>query len=952
MRRNDPPHRPLAGAGSGSGRPVYTPYSFLPPGASSAFGSSAALYPPVPAAAGQVASMRQDQADESMLPSPPISTRTSSGDPHTLASMSTAISGGAFVPGEGEMGSEDVLGAGGSSSQPPKIIQKADRSCKKCRERRVRCGREYPTCSRCKKRRDACNYGEGVYVEETVEGSDQQRIADLEGKISSLQSQLRAGTSSSSRHSTAGASHSSPSPLSRSSLACDIARVITEALSLPDQSVLQAFVSEEERNARRPSFSSLDFRLASSGITVALTFHLLDTASRACDSKMPALAGIAARVPVLKSRIHELEPPDVVNVAVLCALGARTSPHCNFFGVASVHGPDGAPSAGLFQVVGRRREDFCVTLERRARDTAWAYGLFRTQTYEGMEALAALMMLSLHEENESEETRWLVRQAVGVFLDMRHRELLSGSTSAISKSAGLAIFLADAQTAVRCSKPTIISPTELQDYWATAGLILPDLSNPRLPTVIDQQIQGSLTHDSVKDLLDTIFFYVYACYRVFAQVTGPARRTESSSILGFIRSLWNLVDQIHNAIQRLQQHLVSLSGPFAGANDDPHAVDHAILLAVLADDVLVHLVGQVHVYLQRDRDTGLYGPEREGHEDLQRTRSESSMRVWKCLKLLAFYCQLYCGSQDKHTVYHLLMQLRPLPNWTVLIASRIGQPGGPPTDEFECSEEEVEWFRMALELSLYYSPRLRPSLDELVSARQVFMHKPAPPQDLPLPGLHHRSTSAHFSLPSTMPPPSLDGVSSPSASSSTLSYNYHPDTPLPSALSTPAGAYELPSASTSFGLADPLPRYSSQDSTPMPQHGSVLSFPFEQHQQAPAVAQQQQQAQPQAAAPHSQPQSPQRPQHTPHLQQQQQHQHSQQHQQQQVAASSGSESSSTGAFADGASDDLAGIVTDVRSAFRSVDWADLSLTPAPMVGSDGSSSSMEDWLRGGMSRPP
>lgn len=132
MRRNDPPHRPLAGAGSGSGRPVYTPYSFLPPGASSAFGSSAALYPPVPAAAGQVASMRQDQADESMLPSPPISTRTSSGDPHTLASVSTAISGGAFVPGEGEMGSEDVLGAGGSSSQPPKIIQKADRSCKKC----------------------------------------------------------------------------------------------------------------------------------------------------------------------------------------------------------------------------------------------------------------------------------------------------------------------------------------------------------------------------------------------------------------------------------------------------------------------------------------------------------------------------------------------------------------------------------------------------------------------------------------------------------------------------------------------------------------------------------------------------------------------------------------------------------------------------------------------------
>lgn len=63
---------------------------------------------------------------------------------------------------------------------------------------------QYPTCSRCKKRRDACSYGEGVFVcasfpylrhsassltsykdrsEEVVEGSDQQRIAELESKI-------------------------------------------------------------------------------------------------------------------------------------------------------------------------------------------------------------------------------------------------------------------------------------------------------------------------------------------------------------------------------------------------------------------------------------------------------------------------------------------------------------------------------------------------------------------------------------------------------------------------------------------------------------------------------------------------------------------------------------------------------------------------------------------------
>lgn len=133
------------------------------------------------------------------------------------------------------MGSRDLAGPSGGSGGdhsfaptdslnggaelPPKVVQKADRSCKKyvrnpstgqlvcacperppklrtesdidaafsrCRERRVRCGREvrlvplreraslssltpkrnyqFPSCARCKKRRDTCSYGEGVYV--------------------------------------------------------------------------------------------------------------------------------------------------------------------------------------------------------------------------------------------------------------------------------------------------------------------------------------------------------------------------------------------------------------------------------------------------------------------------------------------------------------------------------------------------------------------------------------------------------------------------------------------------------------------------------------------------------------------------------------------------------------------------------------------------------------------
>lgn len=214
---------------------------------------------------------------------------------------------------------------------------------------------------------------------------------------------------------------------------------------------------------------------------------------------------------------------------------------------------------------------------------------------------------------------------------------------------------------------------------------------------------------------------------------AAVQKPDSSSLLGFIRNLWHLIDQIHNAIQRFQQRLVSLTTPISGANDDPHGTDHAILLAVWADDMLVNLVGLVHLYLMRDRNGGQYGPEREGDEELERTRAESSMRVFKCLKLLACvsYCrafprfradetlrtastarfasfdpllafprmltalslrsQLYCNSEDRHNVIHLLMHLVPLSNWTSLVAMRIGQPGGPLNEEFEITEEELDW---------------------------------------------------------------------------------------------------------------------------------------------------------------------------------------------------------------------------------------------------------------------
>jgi hypothetical protein len=37
------------------------------------------------------------------------------------------------------------------------------------------------------------------------------------------------------------------------------------------------------------------------------------------------------------------------------------------------------------------------------------------------------------------------------------------------------------------------------------------------------------------------------------------------------------------------------------------------------------------------------------------------------------------------------MQLELLPSWTFLALQRVGSPGGPVSEEFEVSEEELDW---------------------------------------------------------------------------------------------------------------------------------------------------------------------------------------------------------------------------------------------------------------------
>lgn len=126
-------------------------------------------------------------------------------------------------------------------------------------------------------------------------------------------------------------------------------------------------------------------------------------------------------------------------VAVLCSLGARTSPHSVRQAVVScarrsadlwLHlqaivgaGPlsldDTAVHSAAYAAAGARRETACRALEKRASDLAWTGGLLQQATWENLRVLCALSELLAYEELRPAQARFFLRNSVGLWQDLR-----------------------------------------------------------------------------------------------------------------------------------------------------------------------------------------------------------------------------------------------------------------------------------------------------------------------------------------------------------------------------------------------------------------------------------------------------------------------------------------------------------------------------------------------------
>ncbi|KAM0752687.1 hypothetical protein T439DRAFT_323299 [Meredithblackwellia eburnea MCA 4105] len=615
-----------------------------------------------------------------------------------------------------------------------KPTQVADKSCARCRERKVRCDRSYPSCRRCRKRRETCEYPEFVYVEE-AEGDEEGRLKALEDKMAILESRMPVAIEGEISGSTlSGPSKvpiipiptNTPFPILHppadhveKDLATAIYRAIVREAKPAEESQLASFLLAKIMGVTTLGKQSTDWKLALPAMARELTSHLVDCSLAAC----------FAQLPVFKLLIKRLQPYNLetlaessaqVAISVLCALGARSSPHSALLGIPIPSAKDA--SADLLRSIGERREKACRALVDLAWEKCWQLKLFwgggneNREAHEALEAQVGLSHFMILEDIRKDETRWLVRNAMGLYQDLQY-DATTDDLHDVRRNVGPLLFEGDSILAAQLRKPCMISHTQLTAYFDPKGTLTLDSldvlkAKDSLTAMIESLLTRRIDKADIEDALNGVSTWTNSAQRCFA-LLATGRRPGVETSLEAVRVLWRVIDDIHATIQRLQHVLVNLDHFPEGLDpNDKFAVDRYVLLGVRIDSRLVDLCNLAHGFLL-DRGSSILVD-----EELRMLLMESDMRIRKCLKLSAFYYQLFLSSTDKHMVYQLTVQLELLPNWVELACQRLGHPGGPTDAEFEVSEEELEWLAKGLQVACFYTPRAAPRLLELDTGRR------------------------------------------------------------------------------------------------------------------------------------------------------------------------------------------------------------------------------------------
>ncbi|GEM10503.1 C6 transcription factor [Rhodotorula toruloides] len=457
-----------------------------------------------------------------------------------------------------------------------------------------------------------------------------------------------------------------------------------------------------------------EWRLARAWMARTLVVHLILSFYNSCCSYLPAFSSWHDRRDWLINSVDNLAPQSRIVATAFCAMGARASPHSAILGI-SLPSPSPTDCFEEASTAGYRRESACRALHSYAFDLMHSLGILYDISRENIEALMVLIQMLVFNELIPQKSRSLLLFALGQHKELQDSALPPSFKEETRKEIGLPLLENDSVTAAYSRKKPLISEADLKHYFP--AYLHPVTDKDNIQAIVQDCLRdtltsdGHLTHKGVSDAANVVQACISHSHRLFAQIAALQPGGPPSTLVRDIRKLWTMLDQIHEAVRKVQEMLVQLSYVPHGCQGDGCTDEHLRFITRLDKDLLDTL------FLIHSLVTENLGLDSLIGDTAQATYVESDKRVRKALKLIAFYLELYLTSRDPHLTYHVIFSLEVLPNWTAIAVRRFGETDGPLSPDLELTDEELDWIDKGLIVGSYYHPIANGRLQELRQSR-------------------------------------------------------------------------------------------------------------------------------------------------------------------------------------------------------------------------------------------
>ncbi|SCV73437.1 BQ2448_7363 [Microbotryum intermedium] len=624
------------------------------------------------------------------------------------------------------------------SGEPDTVI--TEKSCARCRIRKVKCDRAFPVCNNCKIRNEECDLislhpNDKMRVEDDLkvsmsaqDAAETERLNRMEERLIELELQF-------------GSTVENETPREPDPVTWTPASTSTSSGRSRPQTALSGV--EGAQIGQR----SVDWRLATPQLARSLTQHLCEAFFSSCCFQMPSFDFFRASMPQYQ-QVDKLAGPIQVAIAAFCAVGARASPHSvSLAPVVKVSGPRSAAHLrlnflqGVLGIAaapddgqsdpdlsaGTRRQSACQVLVAQAHSLCFDHGLLEDVSLETLAALIALTQMAAFSEFIPRKSRSLLRTAIAHYKELFETAATSARITELQSSFGVALYTLDALIAAYSRRMCMITESDLHHYFAQASIVQPKFPRDSLLHAFGSILRTTQSAEQgVQLAVHTLACWVAAAQRLFARIASPPLVADEVDMA--IRNLIQAVDDGRRGVEMLKRyiHETGLTHEHHhhhhNANHGPSetlpssvgsavatAADHEkdyLARVIRCDRDLIDLIPMLRSFVLQLPSPGL---PMHAHE--------LTSRVRQTLKLNAHYAREYLRGADRHMLYHYAFQLEHTADWTQLATQRYDprDAKGPQSVEDELNADELKWLIEGLKGACYYTPKAEMRLQEMYS---------------------------------------------------------------------------------------------------------------------------------------------------------------------------------------------------------------------------------------------